>query len=135
VSATFVDTSAWFMVASADSIRHADAARTIRRLIKARERLVTTSLVIAELHRLALIKVHRQSARAAVTRVTSTPRVEVVHPDAQDMDGGLALIDRFGDQDFTLTDAVSFAVMERLAIRRAFAYDRHFAVAGFDLIG
>ncbi|MEO6295207.1 MAG: hypothetical protein ABIP01_06865 [Candidatus Limnocylindria bacterium] len=28
----------------------------------------------------------------------------------------------------------SFAVMERLGIRRAFAYDRHFAVAGFELI-
>jgi predicted nucleic acid-binding protein len=41
---------------------------------------------------------------------------------------------RFADQDFTLTDAIAFALMERLEIRRAFAFDHDFGVAGFDLV-
>lgn len=132
---TFVDTSAWFMVASSGSIRHAAASRTLRSLVKSRERLLTTSFVLGELHRLTLIKLHRRAAIEAVGRIMSTPRVDVIHPDAEDLNEGLAMLERFSDQDFTLTDAISFAVMQRLGVRRAFAYDRDFAVAGFELTG
>lgn len=134
MSAIFVDTSAWFMLTSTATVQHADAAGILRRLIGVKDRLVTTNLVVVELHRLTLIKANRRAARSAVSRVTSTPRVDVIHADGADLLAGLAWIDRFGDQDFTLTDATSFAVMERLGIRRAFAYDRDFAVAGFELI-
>ena len=53
-----------------------------------------------------------------------------VDPDLQD-----AAIDnwihRFDDQKFTLTDAVSFAVMDENRITTAFTFDAHFTVAGF----
>jgi predicted nucleic acid-binding protein len=42
---------------------------------------------------------------------------------------------RFPDQRFTLADAVSFEVMRRRKVRQAFAYDGHFAVAGFEVVG
>jgi predicted nucleic acid-binding protein len=32
-------------------------------------------------------------------------------------------------------DAVSFEVMRRTKVKEAFAYDRHFTVAGFELVG
>jgi predicted nucleic acid-binding protein len=41
-------------------------------------------------------------------------------------------LDRFGDQRFSLTNAVSFEVMRRLRLSRAFAFDHHFVVAGFE---
>ncbi len=41
---------------------------------------------------------------------------------------------RFGDQEFSLTDAVSFEVMRRRRLRRALALDRHFLVAGFEIL-
>ena len=33
-----------------------------------------------------------------------------------------------------MTDAISFAVMERLHITRAFTFDRHFAQYGFTVL-
>jgi predicted nucleic acid-binding protein len=39
----------------------------------------------------------------------------------------------FGDQAVSFTDALSFAVMRRMRIERAFSFDRHFALAGFEL--
>jgi predicted nucleic acid-binding protein len=33
-----------------------------------------------------------------------------------------------------MTDAISFAVMERLHITRVFAFDRHFAQYGFTVL-
>jgi hypothetical protein len=43
-------------------------------------------------------------------------------------------IRRFDDQPFTLTDAASFAVMRARRIRVAFTFDRHFGVAGFEVV-
>ena len=46
-----------------------------------------------------------------------------------------AAVDRwltqYQDQNFSLTDAVSFTIMEELGIREALTLDGHFATAGF----
>ena len=47
---------------------------------------------------------------------------------------GQQIIFQYSDKDFSLTDATSFAVMERLRIGTAFSYDRHFAQYGFALL-
>jgi predicted nucleic acid-binding protein len=41
---------------------------------------------------------------------------------------------RFADQRLSLTDAVSFETMRRHRITHAFAFDRHFEIAGFSLL-
>jgi predicted nucleic acid-binding protein len=71
-----------------------------------------------------------------VTRafIVGTPRVDVEHSDAGDLAAAIGWIERFADQGFILTDASSFAVMDRLVIRRAFAFDHDVAVAGFELV-
>jgi hypothetical protein len=41
---------------------------------------------------------------------------------------------RFADQRFSLVDAVSFEVMRQAGVSQAFAFDKHFEVAGFALL-
>lgn len=41
---------------------------------------------------------------------------------------------RYGDQDFSFTDAVSFAVMQERNIGEALTLDHHFAAAGFRVV-
>jgi predicted nucleic acid-binding protein len=41
-------------------------------------------------------------------------------------------LERFSDQKFSLIDAVSFEVMKRNRLSIAFAFDRHFQVAGYQ---
>jgi len=38
---------------------------------------------------------------------------------------------KYRDKDFSFTDCASFAVMEMLDIREAFAFDKHFEQYGF----
>ena len=51
-----------------------------------------------------------------------------------DVQRAKAIIDQYTDKDFSLTDATSFAVMERLRVTSAFTFDRHFAQYGFTML-
>jgi uncharacterized protein len=41
------------------------------------------------------------------------------------------ILDQYRDHDFSVVDATSFALMRAERIRHAFAFDSHFATAGF----
>ena len=44
------------------------------------------------------------------------------------------ILAHYQDKTFSLTDALSFAVMERLGIQAAFSLDRHFAQFGWEMV-
>ena len=52
------------------------------------------------------------------------------HDDWQE---ALRWLEKFADQRISFTDALSFALMRRERIEQAFSFDRHFALAGFEL--
>ena len=52
----------------------------------------------------------------------------VLMPEPSDLSKAWDIIQRFPDQDFSLVDCLTFAMMERLGLEAAFTFDRHFAV-------
>ena len=87
-------------------------------------------MVIAETQVLLLRRGGHKTALAFLDAVHQPPNsVEyATHPRVEAaMDQWLR---RYSDQLFSLTDAVSFAVMAELDIREALTLDRHFATAG-----
>jgi uncharacterized protein len=58
--------------------------------------------------------------------------VAVIEPvSAADLEGAWAIGQAFPDQDFSLIDRTSFAVMERLGLHRVASFDDDFAVYRF----
>ena len=55
----------------------------------------------------------------------------VIRVRKSDEDRAKAIIFQYTDKDFSYTDALSFAVMERLRITYAFTFDADFAQYGF----
>lgn len=55
----------------------------------------------------------------------------LVHVDEATEVDAHALLRRYADQDFSFVDGTSFACMRRRRLRAAFAFDKHFATAGF----
>jgi predicted nucleic acid-binding protein len=57
--------------------------------------------------------------------------VTVIRVDPEDERRAEAIIRQYDDKDFSYVDATSFAIMERLGVQHAFAFDRHFVQFGF----
>jgi predicted nucleic acid-binding protein len=129
----FVDTSAWYPLLVATHPDHAALATALRALIRGRRRLVTTNLVVAETHALLLRRVGRPSALTFVQTVDEAPNLVVHSTRELEQAAERNWLARYADQDFSFTDAVSFAVMADRRIRDALALDRHFAVAGYSI--
>ncbi len=96
---------------------------------------IGTTLVLGEFHSQLLHRRGPLEARKAVASLLDDPRNEWVGVPAELVKAAaLNWLFRFRDQTFSLTDAVSFEVMRREKLTHAFAFDRHFEVAGFELL-
>ena len=130
----FVDTSAWYALALPRDPAHARLAHVLRDRVSRGVRIVTTNLIVAETHALLLRRVGRGPAEAFARVVRASPNLVVSSTPQLEAAALDEWIGRFGDQDFSLTDAVSFAVMAERGIREALTQDRHFATAGFVVV-
>jgi len=73
----------------------------------------------------------RWSFYAAAERSWGSPRrgaETIEQTTSADFEAAWSIGERFPDQDFSLVDRTSFAVMERLGISRAISFDSDFAV-------
>ncbi len=130
----FIDTSGWFPLVDPEDKAHTAVARALRGAVKGGRRIITTNLVIAETHALIMRRIHRDAALAFLREVRREPHVVIESTGAYELTAQREWLERYDDQDFSLTDAVSFAVMSERGIRDALAIDHHFAVAGFTMV-
>lgn len=130
----FADTSAYAALVDRTDVDHQDAVKIRARLITERWRVYTTNFVVAETHALLLTRHDRSVAARALRDIEQSAGTTVVRAEEQDEQRARQIIDLYQDKDFSLTDAISFAVMERLEIGYAFTFDRHFAQYGFALL-
>ena len=128
----FIDTSAWYPLVVARHPDHPRISAALRALIRNHRRLVTTNLVVAETHALLLRRVGRATALTFIQTVAEPPNVVVRSTRELEAAAERTWLARYHDQDISLADAVSFAVMTERGIRDALTLDHHFAVAGFQ---
>lgn len=135
LAGVFVDTSAYFALGDTGDAENAVAQLIAERLVAERWRPFTTNFIVAETHALIIARQHRLAAARFLQEIDATPDTTIVRVSAADERRAREIIHGYSDKDFSLTDALSFAVMERLRIGHAFTFDRRFAQYGFALLG
>jgi predicted nucleic acid-binding protein len=130
----FVDAGAWIAVINQRDEYHAEAAAFYERLLREKRPLVTTNLVIAEAYAMIRRYTGSQPAIGFLDSIRQSSRLTKVYSDAALEAEAEKTLRRYADQDFSLTDAVSFVVMQQRGITEAFAFDDHFATAGFVVV-
>ena len=100
----------------------------------ARRQFLTTNFVLAEFHALLLSRTESRSALRVLTDVETSPTTTVVRVQPENELRAREILRIYDDKAFSLTDATSFAVMERLGITEAVSFDRHFGQFGWTQV-
>lgn len=131
MKAVFADSSYYLALVNGDDELNAAALRVTAGLT---ERIVTTDWVLAEvadalcrpkLRNLAVELIRDLQADELVTIVPATHRL---------FETGLDLFSSRGDKGWSLTDCISFVVMQKYRLRDALTADKHFEQAGFRVL-
>ncbi len=122
-----VDTSALVALANRYDDNHEYAQQVWHKMKAERCRPFTTNVLVIETHTLLLIRSHHSVARSWL-KAQPFPEEWVTE---QDYAKARQLILKYRDKQFSLADATSFVVMEKLDTRWAFSFDEHFTQYGF----
>jgi predicted nucleic acid-binding protein len=126
------DSSAILALLDADDADHDRAVAVAERIVAERRPSFVTNYVEAEAHALLLRKLGRAIARDWLLNA-GLPVLRVLPLEEERARGILA---RHADRDWSLCDAISFAVLESRGARTAFTFDHHFRQYGrFEIFG
>lgn len=130
----FIATSGYYASVNRRDARHADARATLEWLLDSQRWLFTTNFVLAEIHAMLVTRMDRNTATRVLSEIDDNEEITVIRVSVADEARARQIIHQYQDKDFSLTDATSFAVMERLGITHAFTLDHNFSQYGFIVL-
>jgi uncharacterized protein len=130
----FVDTSGFYALLDRSDSNHGRAVTLYRAISAAGTQLVLTNFIRAEAHALILNRLAHTITDRFLADLRSIPADNLIRVSEADELAALELIARYQDKDFSLTDATSFVVMERLGITHAFTFDDDFRQYGWTVL-
>lgn len=128
--AVLIDTSALYALVDTEDNNHLQAVDCLDRIAQFHFPIWTTNFTLVECHHRIL---QRLGIRAGLLFLENIYDGGVTIERALGIDEQQArnYLQRFSDQNISYIDGISFAVMKRLGIGKAFAFDWHFRLLGF----
>jgi predicted nucleic acid-binding protein len=131
VDKVFLDASFAVALASKGDQHFEQARKLSVELRWQRVPMVTTRAVVLEIGNALARARHRQAAGQILAALETDPLVEIAPLSEPLYERGWALYRQRPDREWSLTDCISFAVMEERRLRDALTADEHFEQAGF----
>ena len=123
----FADAYSFFAIINPNDIAH---RRALAFAAEHDDPIVTTAWALTEPADGLAATGSRYSFSRLVAKLRAEPANEIVPPSAELMARGVELYDARPDKKWSLTDCISFVVMQDRGITEALAGDRHFEQAG-----
>jgi predicted nucleic acid-binding protein len=129
----FADAGYWIGIRNRDDVHHEDALGIARRIVREKIRLVVTPFIFAEVY--AILSRNEIVRELFIRDVWENSTVLIEQTVLEDQQDAISLLKQWRDKTFSFTDALSFVVMNRLGIKRAISFDKHFQDYGqFEII-
>ncbi|MBS4027886.1 MAG: type II toxin-antitoxin system VapC family toxin [Ignavibacteriales bacterium] len=130
----FIDTVCWIALLNQDDELHDIADREYKRLMNLGVHFVTTSAVLNK----TANSLSKPQFRGAVVefyhRLQKSSRVEILFVNQHYWSAGWKLYEERFDKSWSLTDCISFVVMQEREMKETLSNDRHFEQAGFQAL-
>jgi len=127
----FADSS-FFIAALNESDAHHEVAEEYSR--KFTGKIITTEWVLVEVANFYSTSRRRATASAFIDAFRQDPKVQCVGAVEASFDNGWAMYKSLLDKEWSLTDCLSFHLMNERKIPEALTADHHFEQAGFKIL-
>ncbi len=131
-SPLFIDTGAFYAKYVARDAYHEESQTLWDKVRTEGWKCVTTNFVVSELISLLVYRFGISQALQAGREIYASHALEIFPSTLEIEIKALEWLERFSDQDFSMTDACSFALMSERQIKVVFSFDKHFEIAGFQ---
>jgi len=128
----FVDTSALYSYMDKDDDQHQRVLQAWDEIEQADVLQATTNYVLTEASTVIQGRLGMPAVQDFLLDIV--PVLEVEWVDRETHEAAVAAVVAANRRDLSLVDCVSFEVMRRLGIRRAFTLDEHFREQGFECV-
>ena len=98
------------------------------------EAILTTDYVLIEVADACSAPIMRRRLHAFLNVIRGSQDFEIVPATPELLAAGIALHAARPDKEWSLTDCLSFVVLQQRGLVRALAYDHHFEQAGFEAL-
>ncbi len=131
MSDCFADTYFFIALLFENDEAHAEAQTRVANLSG---RLYTSVWVLIEVADALAVPGRRQRFLPLLQFLLASPSVTIVPTEQTLFDRAVTLYDQRPDKAWSLTDCISFAIMEDHGLRDALTGDHHFEQAGFNVL-
>lgn len=131
MNSIFVDTGYLLALELANDINHHAALQHWQRVVKALPPLITTSYVFDEVMTFFNSRGFHAKAVQVGNNLLRSPSMHLIHVDEYLFYEGWDYFKNHQDKEYSLTDCISFLVMQQYGISIAYTFDKHFVQAGF----
>jgi predicted nucleic acid-binding protein len=129
----FIDTGAFLARYVSKDQYHLQATRAWQELATTAEPCATSSFVLDETFTLLARRAGYVFAAQRARLLLTSRALSILRPDAEVELKAVAVMEKYADQQLSFTDCTSLILMREAGIRRAFTFDRHFQIAGFEV--
>lgn len=130
MSAPFADTFFFLALLSEGDPAHPKAVEALQSF----PQIVTSEFILLELGNACARAEDHADFLALVEGMRASSRITVIPLGPELLNRGLALMARRPDKNWSLTDCISFVLMEERDLKEALTGDQHFEQAGFTAL-
>jgi predicted nucleic acid-binding protein len=127
----FIDTGAFLARHLASDQHHGAAVAAWSELAAATTPCFTSNFVLDETFTLLARRAGYGFAIERARNLLASAAMTILRPGREEELAALDEFEKYADQKVSFTDCVSFVLMRKARLKRAFAFDAHFRYAGF----
>ena len=130
----FIDTGAFLARYLSNDQYHDQSNEMWDAIRRRREACITTNFVLNEFFTLLGRRAGNTFAADRALNIYASRVVKIMRPDRKAEVKAIDAFEKYADQKVSFTDCISFILMKQEGIKRAFSFDFHFRLAGYELV-
>lgn len=127
----FIDTGFIIALETSDDQHHESARKCWHNMLVSKPSFFTTTYIIDEVATFFNSRNRHSKAVETVDCLMNSPSVNFIHVEKALFYEGWQYFRQHDDKSYSLTDCISFIVMNKFGIWKALTFDKHFEQAGF----